>query len=84
MTQFRQTIGVEENFRVKAEAGVDPQAIFTTVSTVERATIRAIVLLLGKSVVNVAKTTTSRLSANPQIGEITANIGPNRKEKEIS
>ena len=82
MTQFRLiTIGVEENLRVKFKTGVDPQAIFATVSTVERATIRAIVLLLGKSVVNVAKTIISRLSANPQIGEITANIGPKQKEK---
>ena len=81
MTQFRLTIGEEANSRVRVKAGVDPQAIFTTVNTVERATTRAIVLLLGKSVVNVAKTIISRLSANPQIGEITANIGPKQKGK---
>ena len=81
MTQFRLTIGVEENLRVKVEAGEDPQAIFTTINTMERATTRAIVLLLGKNVVNVAKTIISRLSADPQIGKITANIGPNQKGK---
>ena len=48
MTQFRLVIGVEENSRVRVEAEVDPQAIFTTANTVERATIRAIVLPLGK------------------------------------
>ena len=60
--------------RVKAE--VDPQVIFAAANTVERATTRAIVLPLVKSVVNVAKTITSRLSVNPQIIEIAANTGP--------
>ena len=50
MTHFKLIIGVEENLRVKVEAGVDPQAIFTTVNTVERATTRVIVLLLEKKV----------------------------------
>ena len=40
MTQFRPIIGVEENLRVRVEAGVDPQAIFATINTVERATTR--------------------------------------------
>ena len=84
MTQFRLIIGVEENSKVRVEAGVDPQAIFTTVNTVERATTRATVLLLGKNVVNVAKTITSRLSVNPQIEEIAANTGQSEREKEIS
>ena len=81
MTQFKLIIGVEENLRVRIEAEVDHQAIFTTANTVERATTRAIVLLLGKSVVNVAKTITSRLSVNPQIREIAANTCPKQKGK---
>ena len=82
MTLFRLIIiGVEENLGVKVRAEVDPQAIFTIVSTVERATTKAIVLLLVKNVENVAKTTTSRLFANPQTREIAANTGPKQKEK---
>ena len=76
MTQFQLIIGVEENLRVRVKAEVDPQAIFTTANIMERATTRAIVLSLGKSLVNVAKTITSRLSVNPQIKEIAANTGP--------
>ena len=88
MTLFRLiTIEVEENLGVKVRAGVDPQAVSTIVSTVERATTRAIVLLLVKNVENVVKITTSRLFANPQpqTEEIAASTRPkDKREKEIS
>ena len=64
MTQFR-LIGVEENLKVRVKAEVDPPIIFAIANIVERATTKAIVLPLGKSVVNVAKTIISRLSVNP-------------------
>ena len=80
MTKFR-LIGVEENSGVKVKAEVNPLVVFIIANIVEKATTKAIVLPLGKSVVNVAKTTISRLYVNPQIKEIAANIDPKQRGK---
>ena len=65
MTQFR-LLGVEENLEVRVEAEVDPLVAFRIANIVERATTKAIILPLGKNVVNVAKTIITKLFVSPQ------------------
>ena len=83
-TQSR-LIGVEENLEARVKAEVDPLVIFKTANTVVKATTKAIVLPLERNVVNVAKTTISKLSVNPQKRDHdSSKHRPKGKGKEVS